>query len=408
MTGFRMKQYLSHSLDKTMCDFYNLTQGKHRSNQEYYDEFNSMVSTAEESGVTIGAHPAGVAAALKEFVADSDFPTTAEKIIAVKTATNRYLAVAFLVRADKICYATLLEEIENEFLQNKGTANAVSTNPKTVSEAYDYLCNYKRDPRNLSRLLGHNSGGENLNTGIAFAQDGKKDHDDAPTQEQAFATHSAPPSNGSNRQKKVCRRCGQDDHNSIECNATQDKVDIFRQSTQANTGVSQLINAVDWDGVTDTIHDDEANNWVFLQATKQVSFKSDGPTTCTKFNKDGSVAGTHKSNIFSQSNGGIPKTWYLLDNQSTCDIVSNPRLVTNLRKVDGHMQLATQAGTTTTNWMADVPGYYRPVWFHPGGIANILSMINMTAKYRVSYDSHHGEHPNKFCVHKADGSIRFF
>jgi lactam utilization protein B len=41
-----------------MCDFYHLTQGKHHSNQEYYDKFNSMVETAEESGVTIGAHPA--------------------------------------------------------------------------------------------------------------------------------------------------------------------------------------------------------------------------------------------------------------------------------------------------------------------------------------------------------------
>jgi hypothetical protein len=43
-----------------MSDFYNLTQGKHRSNQEYYDEFNSMVDTAEASGATIGAHPGGV------------------------------------------------------------------------------------------------------------------------------------------------------------------------------------------------------------------------------------------------------------------------------------------------------------------------------------------------------------
>jgi hypothetical protein len=58
MTGFRNKQYLHHSMHKIICDFYNLTQGKHHSNQEYYDEFNSMVETAKENGVTIGAHPA--------------------------------------------------------------------------------------------------------------------------------------------------------------------------------------------------------------------------------------------------------------------------------------------------------------------------------------------------------------
>jgi hypothetical protein len=54
--------------------------------------------------------------------------------------------------------------------------------------------------------------------------------------------------------------------------------------------------------------------------------------------------------------------------------------------------------------MADVPGYYRPVWFHPGGIANILSLVNMIAKYRVTYNSHSGDSPNQFCVHKKDGS----
>jgi hypothetical protein len=43
MTGFRNKQYLPHSLHKIMHEFYHLTQGKDLSNQEYYDEFNSMM-----------------------------------------------------------------------------------------------------------------------------------------------------------------------------------------------------------------------------------------------------------------------------------------------------------------------------------------------------------------------------
>jgi hypothetical protein len=239
--------------------------------------------------------------------------------------------VAFLLGADKLRYGTLVEEIENEFLRNKGSSSTAGTYPTTVAEAYDYLCNYKKDPKNLTRLLGHNAAGDSMNTGVAFVQDGNKEDDD---QEQAFITHGGGSGN-SNRPKvaKVCRRCGSDGHNSIECNTGQDKVEIHRQSQLPNQQhVSQLIHAVDWDGITDTVDDDEATNWVFLtkaQPVKKptVSFQSDGPTKCTEHDKHGVVTQTHKSTVFSQANSGIPSTWYLLDNQSTCDIISNPKLV---------------------------------------------------------------------------------
>jgi hypothetical protein len=41
-------------------------------------------------------------------------------------------------------------------------------------------------------------------------------------------------------------------------------------------------------------------------------------------------------------------------------------------------------------------------------MVNILSMVNMIAKYRVTYDSHNGKHLNQFCVHKDDGGIQKF
>jgi hypothetical protein len=174
MTGFRDKQYLPHSLHKITSDFYNLTQGKHLSNQEYYDEFNSMVDTAEDSGATIGAHPAGVTAILNVLALDSDAPTTPERVASVQMATQRYLAVAFILGADKM-----------------------------VAEAYDYLCNYKKDPKNLSRLLGNNAGGDSLNTGVAFMQNGGKgDYPPNTTHEQAFATAGG--TGIAQNHKKVC------------------------------------------------------------------------------------------------------------------------------------------------------------------------------------------------------------
>jgi hypothetical protein len=188
MTGFRNKQYLPHSLHKIMHQFYHLTHGKHLSNQENYDEFNSMVNTAAESGATIGAHPSGVTAILAALAVDIDFPTQAECVASVETATQRYLAVAFILGADKMPYGTLVKEIENEFLRNKGSSTSAGTYPTTVAEAYNYLCNYKKDPKNLTRLLGHNAGGHSLNTGVAFVQDIGKADDTSNAHEQSFTT----------------------------------------------------------------------------------------------------------------------------------------------------------------------------------------------------------------------------
>jgi hypothetical protein len=88
MTGFRNKLYLPHALHKTMKDFYSLGQGKHRSNQEYLDEFNTMVTTAKESGATIGSHPGGVTGILTHTAKDAANPTDVEQNAALKTATD--------------------------------------------------------------------------------------------------------------------------------------------------------------------------------------------------------------------------------------------------------------------------------------------------------------------------------
>lgn len=83
MTGFWNKQYLPHALHKIMHKFYNLPQGKHQSNQECYNKFNSLVRIATESRATIGTHPGGV-----------------EGVFMSNAAVPCYLVVAFLLEAN--------------------------------------------------------------------------------------------------------------------------------------------------------------------------------------------------------------------------------------------------------------------------------------------------------------------
>ena len=63
------------------------------------------------------------------------------------------------------------------------------------------------------------------------------------------------------------------------------------------------------------------------------------------------------------------------------------------------MYIHTTVGVAQTNLIGDVPGY-GTVWFHPGGIANILSLSKVTEQYTNAYDSSQG---NIFIVHKPNG-----
>ena len=68
------------------------------------------------------------------------------------------------------------------------------------------------------------------------------------------------------------------------------------------------------------------------------------------------------------------------------------------------MELAKQAGSTTTNMVGDLP-VYGTVWFHPKGIANILALVNVKKNHKVEYNSVNG---NEFTVTKDNGTKKIF
>ena len=62
------------------------------------------------------------------------------------------------------------------------------------------------------------------------------------------------------------------------------------------------------------------------------------------------------------------------------------------------------AGVAKTNFIGDLPGY-GTIWYHPDGIANILSPSKVKEKYRVTFDS---DINNQFVVHRPNGTQRVF
>ena len=79
--------------------------------------------------------------------------------------------------------------------------------------------------------------------------------------------------------------------------------------------------------------------------------------------------------------------------------------MTNIRKHSSTMKIHCNAGVTSTNLIGDLRGY-GTVWYHPNGIANILSLARVKEHgYRVTFDSSDG---NAFHLHKDDGNVRVF
>ena len=101
----------------------------------------------------------------------------------------------------------------------------------------------------------------------------------------------------------------------------------------------------------------------------------------------------------------IPKTWVLLDNCSTVNVCSNPALLTNIHPTNKKMRTHCQSGSVTTHLVGDYGGYPEPVWYTPGGIANVLSLAKVKQHFRIRYVS--AEDDAGFDVFQPGGVKRF-
>ena len=72
----------------------------------------------------------------------------------------------------------------------------------------------------------------------------------------------------------------------------------------------------------------------------------------------------------------VSLTWLLLDSQLTVDLIANPRMLLNTRKVQSKdaIRVHCNSRVKALDRVGDLPGY-GTVWYEPTGIANILSML---------------------------------
>ena len=83
--------------------------------------------------------------------------------------------------------------------------------------------------------------------------------------------------------------------------------------------------------------------------------------------------------------GIIKNSCIILYNYYTVYIFYEPRLLKDICQIDLWMDIHCNVVVTSTNWVGNFPEVGR-VWYHPNGIANILSLSKTAKTFRITYD----------------------
>ena len=348
------EKYVPQKVHETKAAFYHLKQGK-ETDQAYQIRFMNTVQVIEQCGASLGEDPLTRIMVCKDLKYNLNTQVASEIAEIASTVRDYTLGAALILGADPARYSGMIRGLKNASLAGRDEW------PKDMTEAYNYLSKWEGDEPSSQNDIDYE--------GSSFLNDQEKEtKKDYPKVPQAWHLQA------------TCRNCLKKGHIAAFCG------DIKTATTNVQDGqatheeaAQQLLDGTD--GENENYYAD-----LFLcdddQDHRSVSFQI----------KDG-------------INGGrIPKSWVLIDSQSTTDAYSNPDLLRDIHEVKGSLTIHTQTGKAVTKLKGTVPGYGL-VWYCPDGIANILSLANVAKTMEVKFDSSNG---NQFEVTKADGMKRIF
>ena len=89
------------------------------------------------------------------------------------------------------------------------------------------------------------------------------------------------------------------------------------------------------------------------------------------------------------------------------NVFSNTDMVVNICETSREMHVYCNAGKVIIRKVADWLGFGE-VWFHRGGIANIIFLSLAKEMFRITYNIAMGTDDNNFLLHKKYGNQRKF
>ena len=185
------------------------------------------------------------------------------------------------------------------------------------------------------------------------------------------------------KKKATCHNCGQKGHIRPECPEPMTENDDNKKEDENNS-------------------DKKSSNKKLALKNKSVQFTNVNDTD-EENNEDVCAAQYNFGFNTHISTSDDLRHLLLLDNQSTCDIFCNPKLLKNIDSTPNTMSVKGNGGNITTNKIGYLKNY-GDVWFDERAITNILCLKNVKQKYRVTYDS---STDDVFTLHKPGQQLYF-
>ena len=344
MMRFESKRKPMHSLNEATGNLYAYRQN-HASMQTFRDEFTTLVDIVKHYGGTFAPHP--------KLMEDAEGDTDEEKQQALH---DEWLAMLFMRAADPRRFGALMADLKN--LYGRGRDQW----PEDLTEAYSMLVDYEAPPSARAQTNPAS------NTPAPAAAITATDDDPSLTTGMTFA-QAAPPvagADGTTIAHITCFKCTSKGHYAENC------------PTKSVTVGTQHVQLLSGPGIAADDDDDDPD---------------------TEY---GCTFATVNSRLYNAI--AIPKTWLLLDSQSTVSIFCNKGLLSNIRPSDTTLKVFTNGGTQDSTMIGDITNF-GTVWYNPASMANILSLQQVCKVCRVTMDS---ELELAMIVHRRDGSTMKF
>jgi Zinc knuckle len=265
----------------------------------YLEKFQNQMDVIQHVGGEISKH-SGIQLELvraEGFDTIDDAPDDVHDCTEIE-AREQFIAVMFMLGADRGRYGKLIVDLENQYLQGQDNY------PRNLNAAYNLLLNYKQWERRIPQAGAPNDGVTFTNIGDVGDDGHSEGNVNAITDKKS-----------KDKSKIVCHKCKQKGHYANEC------------TNEHHTGTTMLMSGID-NGEFDTKED----HFLFFQHDQQSVLCKTG----------------HGSNV--------SNTWILLDNQSTIDVFCNANLLRDIHQSNGTMDIHCNAGVTTTNMVGNLPG----------------------------------------------------